>query len=72
MIYGSHAEKPNGRPEAIPARDHLVHDEQLVQIEQQPRQVRHEEHAHDAHEDQRQLEVFGLRAVAAVIVPVEF
>jgi hypothetical protein len=37
------------------AGDHVVHVEELVQVQQEPRQVGHEEHAHD--EDQQQCQL---------------
>ena len=60
MVDGRGAEEPDGRHEVDAARDHVVHVEQLVQVEQQPRQVGHEEHAHDEDEEKGELKILGL------------
>lgn len=44
------------------SRDDVVDVEELVEVEEEPREVGHEEHAHDAHQDHGQLEVLGLWA----------
>ena len=61
MVDGRGAEEPDGRDEVDAARDHVVHVEQLVQVEEQTRQVRDEEHAHYEDEEQGELEVLGLK-----------
>lgn len=61
VVDGSHAHEPDGRPEVVPAADHQVHLKQLVEVEQQPREVGHEEHAHHADEEHGQLQVLGLQ-----------
>ena len=60
MVDGRGTEEPDGRHEVDAARDHVVHVEELVQVEQQPRQVGHEEHAHDEDEEKGELKVLGL------------
>ena len=60
VVDGRGAEEPDGRHEVDAARDHVVHVEQLVQVEQQPRQVGHEEHAHDEDEEKGELKILGL------------
>ena len=54
------ADEPDGREEGVAASDHQVHFEDLVEVQKEARQVRHEEHAHDADQDHGQLEVLGL------------
>ncbi len=53
-------ETHNDSPKVVPASDDEIHVEQLVDVEQDARQVGHEEHADDADQDHAQLEVLGL------------
>ena len=61
MVDRGRADEPDRGEEVLTASNHVVHVEQLVQVEEQTRQVRDEEHAHYEDEEQGELEVLGLK-----------
>ena len=59
MVGGGRADEPSGRNELVLAGDHFVDVVELVEVEEEPREVGDEEHANDEDQNESQLQVLA-------------
>ena len=67
MIDRGGAYEPGGWHKSLFAIDHLFDVKELVEVEEEPREVGDEEHANDEDQNESQLQVFGLLAAAVLL-----